>query len=283
MKRWKPAKNTHYWIVSTSHGGLSAQEMSWDNDNIDKRLYDTYNCFKTQDAAEAAIKAVQKTLKDIVIGRRAEEKSKDTECPAEKDTKKQDPHKVSQEVKVDAIKLTPEIFYHPDCPPWANFASVSSAGRVLFHADRDSPGAESYIGVFDNTDWENSMIEKPTKVQDPKKILEIKDTVFNQTFLIYIGHTFLEYYKEVTGDDYVGDDNVIKGYSINTDRAEICIWIASTNDIPSLVHELQHAVQYALYSRCGVNRNENELPAYYMEFLVRETLELLRVDKDYSR
>jgi hypothetical protein len=174
--------------------------MLWDDDSIDRRLYDTYNCFKTQDAAEAAAKAVRETLKDISLGRRAEEQSEDTVCPAEKDTKSQ-------------------------CP---------------------------------------------------KRILEIRDTVFNQTFLIYIGHTFLEYYKEVTGDDYVGDDNVIKGYSINTDRAEICLWVASIDDTPSLVHELQHAMQYALYSRCDVNRNENELPAYYMEFLVRETLEMIR-------
>lgn len=277
MKRWKPTKGTFYWIVSISGGNLHATDIRWEDDLVDKRLYDNFNVFKTRDEAEAAVKAMQETLKDIALGERIEEKSEDTGCTPEKDTKKQDSHKVSQEVKVNAIKLTPEVFDHPECPPWANFASVSSEGIVLFHSDRNSPGAERYIGVFDTTDWENSMIEKPTKAQCPKKILEIKDTVFNQTFLVYIGYTFLEYYKEVTGDDYVGDDNVIKGYSINTDRAEICLWVESIDDTPSLVHELQHAMQYALYSRCGVNRNENELPAYYMEFLIRETLaELLR-------
>lgn len=276
MKRWKPTKGTFYWIVSTSNGSLYSTDICWENDLVDKRLYDNFNVFKTRDEAEAAVKAVRETLEDIACGRRAKEKSEDTGCPTEKATEKQDSSKESHEVKADAIKLTPAVFNHPECPPWANFASVSSEGRVLFHSDRDSPGAERYIGVFDNTDWENSMIEKPTKSSCSKKILEIKDTVFNQTFLIYIGHTFLEYYKEVTGEDYVGDDNVIKGYSINTDRAEICIWIASIDDIPTLVHELQHAMQYALYSRCDVNRNENELPAYYMGFLVRETLEMLR-------
>lgn len=199
-KRWKPTKDTDYWIVSTSNGRLSAQEICWNNDIIDNRLYDTFNCFETLAEAEAAVEVVQETLKDIALGRRVKEKSEDTECSAEKDT----------------------------------------------------------------------------KATCPKKILEIKDTVFNQTFLIYIGHTFREYYKEVTGDDYVGDASVIKGYSINTDRSEICLWIASIDDTPTLVHELQHAMQYALYSRCAVNRDENELPAYYMEFLVRETLGMLR-------
>ena len=276
MRRWKPTKNTSYWIVSTSGGKLSVGEMSWDNDNIDKRLYDNFNCFKTKDVAEVAVKAVREALKDIALGQRVEEKSEDTGCPEEKVSKEQDSPEVSTKAKVNAIKLTPEVFNHPECPPWANFASVSSAGIVMFHSDRDSPGAKRYIGIFDNTDWKNSMIERPTKASCPKKILEIRDTVFNQTFLIYVGHTFLEYYKEVTGDDYVGDANVIKGYSINTDRAEICLWVASIDDTPALVHELQHAMQYALYSRCGVKWNENELPAYYMEFLVRETLEMLR-------
>ena len=283
MKRWKPTEGTKYWIIGFGNGGLATTEMSWDNFNMDNRLYDNFNCFQTKAKAEAAIKAVRETLEDIALGKRAEARSEDTECPVEKDTKKQDAHKASHEVKVEANKLTPEIFNHPECPVWANFASVSRDGRVIFHSERDSPGAERDIGVFDNTDWENSMIEKPTKATCPKKILEIKDTVFNQTFLIYIGHTYLEYYKEVTGEDYVGDENVIKGYSINTDRAEICLWVASIDDTPSLVHELQHAMQYALYSRCGVNRNEDELPAYYMEFLVRETLELIRTVKDYSR
>lgn len=203
MKRWKPTKGTRFWIISTSNGNLYATDVCWENDLVDKRLYDNFNCFQTRDAAEVAVKAVQETLKNIALGRSPEEKREDTECSVEKDTK----------------------------------APCS------------------------------------------KRILEIRDTVFNQTFRIYIGYNFLEYYKEVTGDDYVGDDNVIKGYSINTDRAEICLWIAYVDDIPTLVHELQHAMQYALYSRCDVKRNENELPAYYMEFLVRETLELLSTGK----
>jgi hypothetical protein len=58
--------------------------------------------------------------------------------------------------------------------------------------------------------------------------------------------------------------------AINTDEAEICIWVHNPQDIPTLVHELTHAMQFALYDRCYVDHREAELPAYYMEFLTNE-------------
>ena len=167
MKRWKPTKGTKYWVVRMSHGDLYSADVRWDDDLMDKRLYGSFNCFKTRDEAAVAVKAMKETLKDIAAGRRVAVKSADTECPAKKATKKQYSHKVASEVNIGANKLTSEIFNHPECPLWANFASVSSNGRVLFHSEHDSPGAERDIGVFDNTDWENSMIKKPTKAPCP--------------------------------------------------------------------------------------------------------------------
>lgn len=105
-----------------------------------------------------------------------------------------------------------------------------------------------------------------------KQIIKIYDPIFRQTFLIFCNYSFQDFHKEVLGEDYNGDCTVLNGYSINTDRSEICIWLKDYNDTPALIHELQHAMQYALYDRCYVDRREAELPAYYMEFLSREFL-----------
>jgi hypothetical protein len=103
--------------------------------------------------------------------------------------------------------------------------------------------------------------------------IKVYDPIFRQTFLLYCNYEFNVFYKEVLGEDYSGDCTVLNGYSINTDRSEICIWLKDYNDIPVLVHELQHAMNFALYDRCYVDRRESELPAYYMEFLTSEFLE----------
>jgi hypothetical protein len=105
-----------------------------------------------------------------------------------------------------------------------------------------------------------------------EQTIKVYDQIFRQTFLLYCNYEFNVFYKEVLGEDYNGDCNVLNGYSINTDRSEICVWLKDYNDIPALIHELQHAMQYALYDRCYVDRREAELPAYYMEFLSREFL-----------
>lgn len=71
-------------------------------------------------------------------------------------------HEVKAE-KVKLPKLTTEVFDHPACPVWANYASVNKNGRVIFYEDKKSPGKKGDIGFFDATDWENSLIERPTE------------------------------------------------------------------------------------------------------------------------
>ena len=109
-------------------------------------------------------------------------------------------------------------------------------------------------------------------MSDNKKIIVVHDPIFRQKFLLYCNYDFKTFYKEVTGEDYSGNDGVLSGYCINTENAEICIWLNDYTYIPALAHELQHAMQYALYERCFVDRREAELPAYYMEFLMSEFL-----------
>lgn len=118
-------------------------------------------------------------------------------------------------------------------------------------------------------------------------IVKIHDPIFKQTFLVYCNYSFDAFHKEVLNKDYNGENgvcDVLDGYCINTDNAEICIWLKDHTNIPAIIHELQHAMQYALYDRCFVDSREYELPAYYMEFLIREFLELStrKVVKDES-
>jgi hypothetical protein len=108
--------------------------------------------------------------------------------------------------------------------------------------------------------------------EEQKFCKTVYDPIFRQKFLLYCGYKFMDFYKEVTGESYDGDVGVLSGYCINTKNAEICIWLNDYTYIPALVHELQHAMQYALYERCFVDRREAELPAYYMEFLTSEFL-----------
>lgn len=83
-------------------------------------------------------------------------------------------------------KLTDEVFNRPDCPEWANYAAVDKDGTARFHADEPivptmldgewwcSIGNDSLIdGKFDATDWQNSLIERPTaKLPDWCKVGE---------------------------------------------------------------------------------------------------------------
>jgi hypothetical protein len=62
-------------------------------------------------------------------------------------------------------KLTVEVFDRPDCPEWANYASVNKNGRVIFFEDKNSPGVKADIGFFDTSDWQNSLIERPKKLE----------------------------------------------------------------------------------------------------------------------
>ena len=60
-------------------------------------------------------------------------------------------------------KLTVEVFDHPDCPEWANYAAVNKSGRVIFYEDKKSPGVKADIGFFDASDWPNTIIKRPKK------------------------------------------------------------------------------------------------------------------------
>lgn len=71
-------------------------------------------------------------------------------------------------------KLTVEVFDHPDCPAWAKYAAVDKCGTAWFH--ECEPEIIEYLWwsksqdelchihkKFDNSDWQNSLIERPAK------------------------------------------------------------------------------------------------------------------------
>lgn len=86
-------------------------------------------------------------------------------------------HEVKEEAKTVEVKpqkLTVEIFDHPDCPEWANYASVDAGGNVYFHECKpkiidhfwcaDSREKQYQPRVeFDARNWQNSLIKRPAK------------------------------------------------------------------------------------------------------------------------
>jgi hypothetical protein len=86
-------------------------------------------------------------------------------------------HEVKEEEQ-KSPKLTAEVFDRPDCPNWANYAVINHHGRLSFFGDKPKFEGEDYgcwscdnykythinNAFFDPSDWQNSLIERPTKV-----------------------------------------------------------------------------------------------------------------------
>lgn len=69
-------------------------------------------------------------------------------------------------------KLTVDIFDRPDCPEWARYAAVDADGAGHIFDGKPDKGSlywrdyyvnATYIGRYDVSDWQNSLIERPAK------------------------------------------------------------------------------------------------------------------------
>ena len=85
-------------------------------------------------------------------------------------------------------KLTAEVFDRPDCPKWAKIAVVNRNGKAYYGGYKDArincsggwcglyeeQGKWERIGndLFDASDWQNSLIERPAKLPDWCKVGE---------------------------------------------------------------------------------------------------------------
>lgn len=96
-------------------------------------------------------------------------------------------------------KLTAEVFNRPDCPAWANWAAVDSCGNAYYYMVKPQASSKrwddsefckfSYIGNFDATDWQNSLIERPVKKN------QLPDWCKVGEWVAYYGEKGYKYFK----------------------------------------------------------------------------------------
>lgn len=101
-------------------------------------------------------------------------------------------------------KLTVDIFNRPECPPWAKWAAVDKSGGYYVYSDKLSRsrltwimwslvGNCKYIDDYDSSDWQNSLIQRPTSASD------INDVKSESALNMY--HEDLEKDTSITEDD----------------------------------------------------------------------------------
>lgn len=159
-ERWKPGYSEAYYYVDSD---LSVVAEYWDGDSyMDKSHYGNYNCFKTEAEAKVVAEKFKKLLKTI-------------------HDRSEQPTKVEH-----LLKLTTEVFDRPDCPKWAKFAVVDADGTAMCYGKRpifnihnnkwypDCTDCCNQIieGEYDSSDWQNSLIERPTKLPEWCKVGE---------------------------------------------------------------------------------------------------------------
>lgn len=147
MGRWKPERCNCYWVVDFGYT-KKVKPVRWNDDNIDTMTYNSGNCFKTEAEAQAAAEKVRALLLSL--------HEPVTDCS-------------------QLPKLTAEVFDRPDCPEDAKIAVVNEDGSAFwgsFNTARPTFGGGwdgengswfSIPGKWDSSDWQNSLIERPSK------------------------------------------------------------------------------------------------------------------------
>lgn len=219
-KRWKPEINEIYYYISES---FTVEVDCNKNVFTDKERIYCGNCFKTEKEAQAAVKKV----KDLLLGLHEPA----TDCN-------------------QLPKLTTDVFDRKDCPEWARYAVVNSKGTLIFFGNKPNFEGEDYgcwscSGyqykhirgiVFDHSDWENSLIERPAKLPEWCKVGEwvhyyCPDDEDNEG-----------YYKIMDIDDYDG----IHAQGVNTGVGHIVFndktWLCPAHLLPYPESEIEFLV-----------------------------------------
>ena len=153
-ERWKPEHGETYYYTD-SIGAVD--DYKWTDDPADRLYYESGNCFKTEEEAEAAAEKV----KALLLSLHGEPPTTSSQLP----------------------KLTVEVFDRPDCPEWAEFAAVDYYGNAFFFEGKPFNDAGRwyqkkglcnpvYFGCFDKTNWFDSLIERSAKLPDWCKVGE---------------------------------------------------------------------------------------------------------------
>lgn len=103
-------------------------------------------------------------------------------------------------------KLTVDIFNRPDCPEWAKWAAVDADGAGHIFDGKPDRGSlywrdyyvnATYIGRYDASDWQNSLIERPAaKSESPAADLPEHDDVKSPSY--YVNTPFGLELKKIT-------------------------------------------------------------------------------------
>lgn len=184
--RWKPEVGEQYFYIYPA-GDICY--MLNNNEELNRDHVKYGNCFKTREEAEYAARKVKVLLLQLATN------LQDKPLP----------------------KLTAEVFDRADCPEWAKYAVVNMHGTGFFYENEPSYGTENYKGlwyvdtgrtrvmqdiIFDSTDWQNSLVERPAKLPDWCKVGEwVYITAFNTYFKVdKVDGSFID------GTDFCGSD-----------------------------------------------------------------------------
>lgn len=169
-KKWVPEIGEEYFFITDS--GM-IKRTSNDCALIDYKNIAMGNVFQTKEEAENALKLLK-----IYISRCLNYDGTST---------------VNDDAK---IKLTEDIFNHPECPEWANYAVINSVGEVYVFAQKPYRYAKNWSDkkagkrkkmpmLCDNSDWQNIRIKRPVNLPVSCKVGEwVWTTTFNAYFKV---------------------------------------------------------------------------------------------------
>ena len=171
-KRWLPRKGEGYWCVLDT----TPMQTAWCYSQYDIARWEAGNVFKTHDQALIAsinIKSLLLSLHEPV-----------TDCN-------------------QLPKLTAEVFDRPDCPEWARYAAVDRNGNAFFYDTKPGwelpsqlreeqtiwftgkiNGIKRIPGKFDAANWQNSLIERPSKAAFDKLLKNYAEEQANKILQI---------------------------------------------------------------------------------------------------
>ena len=161
--RWKPEYEETYWIVDTKYNP-AVMPVKWVGCRYGHNQYCNGNFFKTREEAIAAAEKVRALLLGL--------HEPATGCD-------------------QLSKLTVEVFDRPDCPEWAKYAAVNPSGYVVIFSAKPKNTHTGWrvtfnntdvqadvldCGKFDASDWQNSLVERPSE-----DLPKLTSAVFNRT------------------------------------------------------------------------------------------------------
>ena len=120
-------------------------------------------------------------------------------------------------------KLTTNIFSRPDCPEWARWAAVDANGSGHVFDGKPDRGLlywrgyyvnGTYIGMYDASDWQNSLIERPAKNGSTPVYDDVTAPVYDDVTAPAYDDVTAPAYDDVTAPVY--DDVTAPAYYVNT-------------------------------------------------------------------